>query len=243
MFSIITIASSTTNPVEMVNAINVRLLRLYPSRYITPNVPISESGTATLGITVAERFRRNTNTTITTSAMASISSNSTSFTEARIVVVRSVRICTFTALGRAACNCGSSVLIRSTTLMMLAPGCRWILTITAGASFIQAAWRTFSASSLTIRHVGQLDWSAVPVRDDQRRVRRRAHELSVGQHGEAFLLPVERSGWKIDVGALNRSHHFVDAEAVRGKLSRVHVDADGIFLRTHHLHLRHAADH
>ena len=139
MFSIITIASSTTNPVEMVNAINVRLLRLYPSRYITPNVPISESGTATLGITVAARFRRNTNTTITTSAMASINSNSTSFTEARIVVVRSVRICTFTALGRAACNCGSRVLIRSTTLMMLAPGCRWIFMITAGVKFIHAA--------------------------------------------------------------------------------------------------------
>src|SRR3984957_11051834 len=49
-FSIITIASSTTNPVEIVSAINVRLFRLYPARYITPNVPTSDNGTATLGI-------------------------------------------------------------------------------------------------------------------------------------------------------------------------------------------------
>ena len=35
MFSIITIASSTTKPVEMVRAISVRLFRLYPRRYIT----------------------------------------------------------------------------------------------------------------------------------------------------------------------------------------------------------------
>ena len=75
MFSIITIASSTTNPVEMVSAIRVRLFRLYPSRYITPKVPTSDSGTATLGITVAERFRRKRKMTITTSPMVSISSN------------------------------------------------------------------------------------------------------------------------------------------------------------------------
>ena len=50
------------------------------------------SGTATLGMIVAERFRRNRKITITTSATVSISSNCTSFTDARIVVVRSVRI-------------------------------------------------------------------------------------------------------------------------------------------------------
>ena len=75
MFSIITMASSTTNPVEIVKAISDRLLRLYPSRYITPNVPTSESGTATLGITVADRFLKKRNMTITTSATVNISSN------------------------------------------------------------------------------------------------------------------------------------------------------------------------
>ena len=53
MFSMTTIASSTTNPVAMVRAISERLSMLYPQRYITPNVPISEMGTATLGMKVA----------------------------------------------------------------------------------------------------------------------------------------------------------------------------------------------
>ncbi len=68
MFSIITMASSTTNPVEIVSAINVRLFKLKSSMYITANVPISDSGTATLGIIVAESVRRNRKITSTTRA-------------------------------------------------------------------------------------------------------------------------------------------------------------------------------
>ena len=59
MFSSTTIASSTTKPVAMVSAISDRLSRLKPSRYMTPNVPISDTGTATLGISVARTLRRN----------------------------------------------------------------------------------------------------------------------------------------------------------------------------------------
>ena len=44
MFSITTIASSTTNPVAIARAIRERLSRLYPARYITLNVPMSETG-------------------------------------------------------------------------------------------------------------------------------------------------------------------------------------------------------
>ena len=50
MFSSTTIASSTTKPVAIVSAINDRLSRLKPSRYIAPNVPMIETGTATLGM-------------------------------------------------------------------------------------------------------------------------------------------------------------------------------------------------
>ena len=39
--------------------------------------------------------------------------------------------------------------MRSTTSMTLAPGWRWTLRITVGVSFIQAACRTSSASSIT----------------------------------------------------------------------------------------------
>ena len=57
---------------------------------MTPNVPTSDSGTATLGMTVAEKLRRNTKITNTTSPMVIINSIWTSSTEARIVTVRSV---------------------------------------------------------------------------------------------------------------------------------------------------------
>ena len=149
MFSIITIASSTTKPVEIVSAINVRLFRLKSIRYMTPKVPTSDNGTAAAGITVADRVRRNRKITMITRATASINSNCTSRTDARMEIVRSVSTVTWTDEGRALCNCGSSFLIRSTTSMTLAPGCRWILTITAGTSFIQAACFTFSTSSIT----------------------------------------------------------------------------------------------
>ena len=48
-----TMASSTTNPVEMVSAMSERLFRLKPARYMTPKVPTSDTGTATLGMVVA----------------------------------------------------------------------------------------------------------------------------------------------------------------------------------------------
>ena len=44
MFSITTMASSTTKPVEIVSAISERLSMLKPNRYITAKVPISEDG-------------------------------------------------------------------------------------------------------------------------------------------------------------------------------------------------------
>ena len=63
MFSSTTMASSTTKPVEIVSAISDRLLRLNPSRYITPNEPMIEVGTATLGIAAARTLRKKANTT------------------------------------------------------------------------------------------------------------------------------------------------------------------------------------
>ena len=91
MFSIITIASSTTNPVEIVSAMSVKLLRLYPRTNITANVPTSDRGTATLGMTVAVTLRRKRKMMNTTSAIVRRSSCCTPSMLARIVSVRSVR--------------------------------------------------------------------------------------------------------------------------------------------------------
>src|SRR5665213_1396625 len=90
MFSIMTIASSTTKPEAMVSAISDRLLRLKPHRYMAAKVPISDNGTDRLGMMVAGTLRRNRKITSTTSATASDSSNCTSLTEARMVLVLSL---------------------------------------------------------------------------------------------------------------------------------------------------------
>ena len=87
MFSITTMASSTTKPVEMVRAMRDKLSKLKPARYITPKVPIKETGTTTLGMNVARRLRKNANTTRTTRKMAITRVTSTSRTEARMVTV------------------------------------------------------------------------------------------------------------------------------------------------------------
>ncbi len=54
-----TMASSTTKPVAMVSAISDRLFRLKLARYMTANVPMSDSGTERLGMMVAGTLRRN----------------------------------------------------------------------------------------------------------------------------------------------------------------------------------------
>src|SRR5580692_10679020 len=99
MFSTTTMASSTTKPTDMVSAISDRLSRLKLSRYIIANEPSSASGTVMPGMSVAQKLRRKSNMTSTTSTMVSIRVNSTSSTEARIVLVRSCRIETSMAGG------------------------------------------------------------------------------------------------------------------------------------------------
>ena len=67
MFSIITMASSTTKPVPMVSAISDKLSSEKPANHITPKVAISDSGSATPAMMVARMVRRKISTTSTTS--------------------------------------------------------------------------------------------------------------------------------------------------------------------------------
>ena len=53
MFSITTIASSTTKPVATVSAISDRLSRLKPKAYMIASAPTSDNGTDRLGMIVA----------------------------------------------------------------------------------------------------------------------------------------------------------------------------------------------
>ena len=150
MFSIMTMASSTTKPVAMVSDISDRLSSEKPHRYIPASVPTSEIGTDRLGISVAGRLRRNRKITSTTSATDSISSNSTSAIEARMVVVRSVSGVMRMPAGIEASRSGSTDFMSSTTPITLAPGWRCTLRMIAGLWLDQAASCVFSGPSTTL---------------------------------------------------------------------------------------------
>src|SRR5579862_8763103 len=123
MFSTTTMASSTTKPTAMVSAISERLSKLKPRRYIAAQEPNNASGTVTDGITVTQKLRMNIRITMTTSTTVRPSVNSTSATEARMVMVRSRTVETLTEGGMLAVSAGSRALMVSTVSMTLAPGC------------------------------------------------------------------------------------------------------------------------
>ncbi len=132
MFSTTTMASSTTNPVEMVNAMSERLSRLNPARYITPKVPMSDTTTAMLGMNMARRSRRKTKTTPMTRTTDRMRVRCTSSMEARMVLVRSITTLRSITGGMEAFNCGISFVMASTVLMMFAPGSRETTSSTEG---------------------------------------------------------------------------------------------------------------
>ncbi len=72
-FSTTTIASSTTMPMASTSASSDTVLAEKPSTSRTAKVPIKETGTATIGISVARKLPRNRKTTIETKAKASSS--------------------------------------------------------------------------------------------------------------------------------------------------------------------------
>ena len=149
MFSIITMASSTTKPVPMVSAISDRLSSEKPQNHITPKVATSDSGSATPAMMVARMVRRKISTTSTTSTMLSISVNCTSWIEARMVVVRSLTMMSVAPAGIERRRRGSSARTRCTVSITLAPGWRCTSTTTAGLPWYQAPTLLFSSPSTT----------------------------------------------------------------------------------------------
>ena len=78
MFSTTMIASSTTRPIARTSPHSVSVLIENPKAAIIANVATSETGIAIIGMTVARKPCRKTNTTIRTSTNASKSVCSTS---------------------------------------------------------------------------------------------------------------------------------------------------------------------
>ena len=77
-----TIASSTTMPMASTMPNSDRVLMVKPSSWKAAKVATSDTGTASIGISVVRQFCRNRNTTISTSTSASMKVWITSSTEA-----------------------------------------------------------------------------------------------------------------------------------------------------------------
>ena len=92
MFSIITMASSTTKPMHTASAISDRLSIENPATHIAAQVPASDSGTVTPAASVAAVRRRNSATTSITRMTVAPSVSCMSCTLARMVCVRSAKI-------------------------------------------------------------------------------------------------------------------------------------------------------
>ena len=91
---------------------------------MTQKVPISDTGTATLGISAARQRRRNSSTTSTTRPTAMTSVSSASCNEARMLGVRSCATDILTSAGISADSMGSWARTASTVSMMLASAWR-----------------------------------------------------------------------------------------------------------------------
>ena len=80
-FSSTTMASSTTIPMASTMANRVRVLIEKPNSHMPAKVPTSDTGTATMGISVARQFCRKTYTTAITSRAASPRVHNTSLAD------------------------------------------------------------------------------------------------------------------------------------------------------------------
>ncbi len=174
---------------------------------------------------VAGRLRRKTKITSTTRTTARPSSNSTSATEARIVVVRSVSTATSTAAGSAACKlrqqrldavddrddvgAGLALDVEDDRRHVVHPG---------GELGVLGAVHD-------LRDVRQPHRRAVPVGDDQVAIFVGALELVVGIDRVGARRPVEIALRRVDVGVGDRRAQIVDVEAVGGERARIGLDA------------------
>ena len=121
-FSITTMASSTTMPMASTSPNNVSTLIDMCSTSSPPKVPITLTGTASMGISVARQLCRNRNTTSVTRISASTSVIETSRIDAVTKGVVSNGISYFTPLGKLFDSSSIRFTIASLTARALAPG-------------------------------------------------------------------------------------------------------------------------
>ena len=174
---------------------------------MTPKLPTNDSGTATAGIAVAARWRRKTKITATTSTTARISSNCTSSTDARIVVVRSVRTLRFTADGMLLRQLRQEVVDAVDDLDDV--GARLALDVHDHRRRLVHPRRLAHVLGVVghVGDVGEPHRRAVALGDDERPVVGAGQELIVGADHVRLARAVEAALRLVDVGGGDGSAH------------------------------------
>ena len=239
MFSIMTMASSTTKPVPIVSAISERLSSEKPQNHMTPKVAISDTGSATPAIIVALSVRRKISTTITTSP--------TLRHERELHVAHGGRdgagaIVHDRQLGTAwygALDARQLGLDAPHRLDDVGAGLavyiddhrRHVLIPAADAGVLQAVDH--------LRHVLEQHGRVVAPGDDHLLVGVGIGDLVVGRDGVGLVAAVERALGARHVGGGDGGAHVRHAEAVGGEPRQVGLDAHGRLDAAFH---RHVAD-
>ena len=144
-----------------------------------------------------------------------------------MVVVRSVRVVISMEEGREALSWGSRRLMRSTTAMMLAPGWRWMFTMTAGLLVHPRRELDVLHAVDDVGHVGQPHRRAVLVGDDDLLVLVARQELVVGPDGERLPRPLQIALGLVDVGLAEDGAQVFETQPVGGERGGIGLHADG----------------
>ena len=135
-----------------------------------------------------------------------------------MLVVISVSVVTWIEAGRFASSCGRIFWMLLTTVMVLAPGCRWILRMTAGVVIHP---RRLLGVLDAIDHIGDIfdeDRRAVAVGDDDILVVVGVGDLVVGVDLVVLARAIEVALGGVDAGLRQSRAHILHVQAVRGKL-------------------------
>ena len=226
MFSIITMASSTTKPVPIVSAISERLSSEKPQNHMTPKVAISDSGSATPAMMVARMVRRKMSTTVMTSAMLSTSVNCTSRIEARMLVVASCTTVSVAPTGIERCSFGSSLADALDRLDHVGAGLALDVDDDRRHALVPAADLVVLEPVDDVGHVLEQHRRAVAIGEDDVAIGLGRRDLVVGRDGVGLVRAVERALGAGDIGGDDDVAQLLERDAVIGEPRQVGLDAD-----------------
>ena len=209
-----------------------------PNAYIAAQVPISETGTASAGMMVADTERRNRKITRTTSpmAIASVSwTSSTALADRDRAVDQHLHVDRRPAPARG--TAAAAPCTASTTSTVLASGWRWIASTTARLSLNQLATLSFSTLSMTWAISFELDRRAVAIGHDDVAVFGRVRIAPVASSVTFCAGADQRADRRVGIRLGEDAADVVERNVARGGRHRIDLDAHGEFLRAVDQHL------